>query len=31
LSGAKEMIEWLGLEWNEEKIDEFVTPSIWGQ
>lgn len=31
LSGAKEMIQWLGLEWDEEKVDEFVTPEIWGQ
>ncbi len=31
LSEAKEMIQWLGLEWDEEKVDEFVTPEIWGQ
>ena len=31
LSGAKEMIQWLGLEWDEEKVDEFVSPEIWGQ
>jgi len=31
LSGAKEMIQWLGLEWDEEKIDEFVSPELWGQ
>lgn len=31
LSAAKEMVQWLGLEWDEEKVREFISPEIWGQ
>jgi len=31
LSEAEEMIEWLGLTWDENKIGEFVSPELWGQ
>jgi len=29
LSGVKEMIEWLGLTWDEEKVTEFISPELW--
>lgn len=29
LSEAEEMIEWLGLEWNEEAVKEFISPELW--
>ena len=29
LSAAEEMIEWLGLDWDEDAVKEFVTPEIW--
>jgi hypothetical protein len=27
----KSVIEWLGLEWDEEKVREFVSPKLWNQ
>ena len=29
LSAAEEMIEWLGLDWDEDAVKEFVSPEIW--
>lgn len=29
LSGVEEMIQWLGLEWNESAVKEFVAPELW--
>lgn len=29
LSGAREMIQWLGLEWDEERVVEFISPELW--
>lgn len=29
LSGVEEMIQWLGLEWDEDAVKEFVAPELW--
>ena len=31
LKEIREAIDWLGLEWNEKAVIDFVAPSLWGQ
>lgn len=30
LSEIKDTVEWLGLTWNEDKVQEFIEPALWG-
>lgn len=31
LTEIKDTVEWLGLEWNESVVDEFIEPNLWSR